>query len=149
VARRCGVVSPYSPILNASWYEKENVTTKLKNLTPNLVVENYKQAVLREFRQVPGVGKSIAEDLWNLGLRSVSDLKNWDPEDLYVRLCAFQGTHIDRCMLYVFRCAVYYASNDIHDPELLKWWNWRDRVLSSQVNPQPLKNSKPFKMKAI
>ncbi len=22
-------------------------------------------------------------------------------------------------MLYVFRCAVYYASNDIHDPELL------------------------------
>ena len=28
-------------------------------------------------------------------------------------------------MLYVFRCALYYASNDIHDPELLKWWNWK------------------------
>jgi len=27
-------------------------------------------------------------------------------------------SHIHR--LYVFRCAVYYASNDIHDPELLK-----------------------------
>ncbi len=24
-------------------------------------------------------------------------------------------------LLYVFRCAVYYASNDIHNPELLKW----------------------------
>jgi hypothetical protein len=108
--------------------KKENMMTTLKNLTPNLLAENDKQAVLREFRQVPGVGKSIAEDLWDLGLRSISDLQNRDPEDLYLRLCALQGTHVDRCMLYVFRCAVYYASNDIHDPELLKWWNWKDRA---------------------
>lgn len=33
---------------------------------------------------------------------------------------------MDRCMLYVFRCAVYYASSEQHDPELLKWWNWKD-----------------------
>jgi hypothetical protein len=100
--------------------------TKLKYLTPNLLAENDKQAALSEFRQVPGVGKSIAEDLWELGLRSVSDLKNQDPEDLHLRLCALQGTHVDRCMLYVFRSAVYYASNDSYDPELLKWWNWKD-----------------------
>ncbi|MBC8473125.1 MAG: pathogenicity locus, partial [Planctomycetes bacterium] len=31
------------------------------------------------------------------------------------------------CMLYVLRCAVYYASNTEHDPDLLKWWNWKDR----------------------
>nr|WP_321429915.1 helix-hairpin-helix domain-containing protein [uncultured Methanolobus sp.] len=29
-------------------------------------------------------------------------------------------------MLYVFREAVYFASNEEHDPELLKWWNWKD-----------------------
>jgi hypothetical protein len=23
---------------------------------------------------------------------------------------------------------VYYASNAEHDPELLKWWNWKDDV---------------------
>ena len=92
----------------------------------NQLNEDDKQAVLKEFRQIPGVGKSIAEDLWNLGLRSVSNLENQDPEALYMRLCAFQGTHVDRCMLYVFRCAVYYASNDVHDAELLKWWNWKD-----------------------
>jgi hypothetical protein len=114
--------------------EKENMTTKLKNLTPNLLDENEKQMVLREFRQIPGVGKRIAEDLWNLGLRSVSDLKNQDPEDLSLRLCALQGTHVDRCMLYVFRCAVYYASNDIHDPELLKWWNWKVRLQQVMAN---------------
>jgi Pathogenicity locus len=105
------------------------MTTKLKKLPPDPVVEDVKRSALTEFRQVPGVGKSIAEDLWNLGLHSVSDLKNQDSEDLYLRLCAFQGTHVDRCMLYAFRCAVYYASNDIHDSELLKWWNWKDTAL--------------------
>jgi hypothetical protein len=33
---------------------------------------------------------------------------------------------VDRCVLYVFRCAVYFASEAEHDPELLKWWNWKD-----------------------
>jgi hypothetical protein len=102
------------------------MTTKLKNSTPDLLVEREKQVVLREFRQIPGVGKSIAGDLWNLGLRSVSDLKNQDAEVLYTRLCTYQGTHVDRCMLYVLRCAVYYASHDVYDAELLKWWNWKD-----------------------
>jgi Pathogenicity locus len=98
----------------------------MRNSTPNQLVENDKQAVLKEFRQIPGVGKSIAEDLWNLGLRSVADLKNQEPEALYMSLCALHRTHVDRCMLYVFRCTVYYASNDTFDAELLKWWNWKD-----------------------
>jgi hypothetical protein len=34
---------------------------------------------------------------------------------------------VDRCLLYVFRCAVYFAEHTRHDPELLKWWNWKDR----------------------
>ncbi len=91
------------------------------------MVTTERTAILKELRVIPGVGKSIAEDLWNLGLRSVQDLKGQDPEELYVRLCAMQGTQIDRCMLYVFRCAIYYASHEQHDPELLKWWNWKDK----------------------
>lgn len=85
-----------------------------------------KQAVMQELMKIPGVGKSIAEDLWNLNIRAADDLKNQNPEILYQRLCAQQGMKIDRCMLYVFRCAVYYASNQVHDPEMLKWWNWKD-----------------------
>ena len=91
------------------------------------MVTTERTAILKELRVIPGVGKSIAEDLWNLGLRSVQDLKGQDPEEMYVRLCAMQGVQIDRCMLYVFRCAVYYASHEQHDPELLKWWNWKDK----------------------
>jgi len=81
---------------------------------------------LQELQQIPGVGKKIADDLWALGIRTVPDMQNQEPEELYLRLCAQKGVHIDRCTLYVFRCAVYYASNKKHDPELLKWWNWKD-----------------------
>ena len=84
------------------------------------------QTILKELQTIPGVGKTIALDLWNLGFRSVQALQGQDPEELYVRQCALQGTQVDRCMLYVFRCAVYYASNEQHDSELLKWWNWKD-----------------------
>jgi hypothetical protein len=91
-----------------------------------------KENRLRHLQQIPGVGKTIAEDLWMLGIRSVRDLKGKDPEILYERLCERQGTRIDRCMLYVLRCAVYYASFDRHNPVLLKWWNWKDRPATSQ-----------------
>jgi hypothetical protein len=70
-----------------------------------------KQSVLKEFEQIPGVGKKISMDLWAMGLRSVKDLKDNSPEKLYCDLCEKQGGHVDKCMLYVFRCAVYYASN--------------------------------------
>ncbi|HET9921203.1 MAG TPA: helix-hairpin-helix domain-containing protein [Ktedonobacteraceae bacterium] len=84
------------------------------------------EAVLKELRQIPGIGKSLARDLWNLGFRSIEELRGQDPEEMYVKQCALQGTQVDRCVLYTFRCAVYYASNEEHDPELLKWWNWKD-----------------------
>jgi len=78
------------------------------------------------FQEIPGVGPSIARDLEDLGLSSLGQLAEADSEELYRRLCALRGCHIDRCVLYVFRCAVYYASHTEHDPELLKWWRWKD-----------------------
>jgi len=86
-----------------------------------------KKTIVKDLQVIPGVGRSIAEDLWELGIRSVSDLKGNDPEKLYARRCIQQGVQIDRCLLYTFRCAVYFASQSKHDPELLKWWNWKDR----------------------
>lgn len=82
--------------------------------------------LIKHFRQIPGVGKEIAHDLIKLGYRSIAELENQDPEKMYDKLCQLQGCHVDRCMLYVFRCAVYYASNTTHDLEKLKWWNWKD-----------------------
>ena len=89
------------------------------------MMEQSKENTLKAFRQIPGVGKSIANDLWNMGFRSLQELKDQDPETMYDKFCELQGTQVDRCMLYVFRCAVYYTSHEQHEPEKLKWWNWK------------------------
>ena len=89
---------------------------KLKNITPE-----------KELMKIPGVGKSITRDLVNIGITSISDLKGKDPGKLYDMSNKFAGVVQDRCLLYVFRCAVYYASVKNHTPEKLKWWNWKDK----------------------
>lgn len=85
------------------------------------------RAVKTELRAIPGVGPSIEKDLLDLGVRRVADLSGADPQRLYDRLCRKRGERIDRCVLYVFRCAVYFAGHERHEPDLLKWWNWKDR----------------------
>ncbi|HRZ50835.1 MAG TPA: helix-hairpin-helix domain-containing protein [Candidatus Paceibacterota bacterium] len=77
--------------------------------------------------KIPGVGPSIAQDLNNIGIRSIFDLKDKDPETLYALSNEFEGAVQDRCLLYVFRCAVYYANHKKPDSDKLKWWNWKDK----------------------
>ena len=84
------------------------------------------RSVIAELSRIPGVGPSIAADLYSLGIREVAELRGRNPESLYAELCRQVGQHVDRCALYVFRCAVYFASEPKPDPELLKWWNWKD-----------------------
>lgn len=88
-----------------------------------------KKSKMHELEKIPGVGKTIAQYFVDIGIQSTQDLKGQKPEELYNRLCIHQGKSIDRCMLYVLRCAIYYASTTDPDPELLKWWNWKDREL--------------------
>ena len=82
--------------------------------------------VLKDLQKIPGVGPSIARDLYDLGIREVAGLKKKNPEKMYAELCRKRGQHIDRCLLYVFRCAVYYASHKKQSPAKLLWWNWKD-----------------------
>ena len=78
---------------------------------------------------IPGIGPSLAKDLRELGYEEVKDLRTEDPETMYSRLNRIRGVRQDPCVLYVFRCAVYYASTKDPDPELLKWWSWKGRTL--------------------
>lgn len=80
-----------------------------------------------ELQNIPGVGKSIAKDLQAIGIYTIEDLIGKDPEKLYQESNQIAGVVQDRCLLYVFRCAVYFAENKKHDPEKLKWWNWKDK----------------------
>ena len=83
---------------------------------------------IKELMQIPGIGKSIANDLYNINIKNIAALKNQSPEELYHLSNQFAGVIQDRCLLYVFRCAVYYATEKTHDAEKLKWWNWKEKV---------------------
>lgn len=82
---------------------------------------------MSDLRLIPGVGKNIEKDLINIGISQISDLIGKNPEELYMKDCEFKGFKEDRCQLYVFRLAVYFAENKHHDAEKLKWWYWKDK----------------------
>lgn len=79
-----------------------------------------------ELQTIPGVGPAMEQDLVRLGYTTLASLAGADPQDMYDRLCALEGCTLDRCVLYVFRCAVYYAETSHPDPQKCKWWNWKD-----------------------
>jgi len=84
---------------------------------------------IKKLMVIPGVGKSIAADLFSIGIKDVNDLKGKDPEILYDLSNKAVGIVQDKCLLYVFRCAVYFANTPEanRNPDLLKWWNWKDK----------------------
>lgn len=88
---------------------------------------NNKKNILKELQTIPGIGKACALDLWNIGITSIADLKNKNPMKLYEKLNAFSGVQNDICILYTFRCAVYFASEKKHEREKLQWWYWKDK----------------------
>ena len=87
-----------------------------------------KRVILKNLQTIPGVGKACSLDLWNIGIRKVSDLAGANPVSLYKRLNEFSGVTHDICMLYTFRCAVYFATEQDHEPEKLQWWYWKDKA---------------------
>jgi len=96
---------------------------------PKQPTDNIKAAAIKDLRRMPGVGISLANDLWNIDIHSVDELRGQDPYKLFDRSNEFAGQVQDRCVLYVFKCAVYFAETPQaqRDPELLKWWNWNDK----------------------
>ena len=89
-----------------------------------------KEQSIKELMTIPSIGKSIATDLWNIGITSINDLIGKDPDVLYDQSNRYAGVVQDRCLLYSIRCAVYFAETtaELRDPEKLKWWNWKDHT---------------------
>lgn len=77
--------------------------------------------------EIPGVGRRIAAVMESLGIRQAVDLRGQDPEALYLRECLMKGYREDRCALYVWRAAMYYADHEEREAEKLNWWYWKDR----------------------
>ena len=81
---------------------------------------------MSDLQTIPGIGLKIEGLLKDVGVTSIEDMRKSDPQQLYCDLCDMKASPVDRCVLYVFRCAKYFVSNEQHNPECLKWWNWKE-----------------------
>ena len=68
-----------------------------------------KETVVAELHQLPGVLEKAAEGLYLLGIRSVADLRDQDPTDMYARLKDRRDFFAEPCMLNAFKIAVRYV----------------------------------------
>ncbi|MDR0839968.1 MAG: helix-hairpin-helix domain-containing protein [Christensenellaceae bacterium] len=76
---------------------------------------------------IPGIGKNMAQHLICAGYPDIASLKGQNPEEVYAKDCLAQGVQVDRCALYCYRLAVYYADNDGRlPPNKQNWWDWKD-----------------------
>jgi hypothetical protein len=80
-----------------------------------------------------------------LGYKSIHDLKQQDAEEIYIRHNDLRGQVQDICMLYTFRCAVYFADTYgyIQESEKLKWWYWMDKEkVDSETKGKEIRKTK-------
>lgn len=87
----------------------------------------------RKLRDLAGVGAATEANLRDLGFRTVEQLAEEDPSDLYVRLGAIEGRRPDPCVLDVFRCIVEQARDPQLAPERRDWWWWSRQRKSGQL----------------
>ncbi len=80
-----------------------------------------------DLKTIPNIGYKTKQSFFNIGITCVEDLKGKNPEELYIKDSEVKGFIEDKCQLYLFRMAVYYADHDKWEEEKLKWWYWKDK----------------------
>lgn len=101
-------------------YHKNSITAKHMAKKENTTMKT-------DLTAIPYVGKKSKQSLNNIGIEYVEDLVGKDPEALYIKDCLAKGFQEDRCQLYLFRMAVYFAEHKHYEEEKLKWWYWKDK----------------------
>lgn len=80
---------------------------------------------MADFQTLASVGPAAAQDLWDLGCRSLADIAQRDPVEMYHKLSRQVGSPLDPCVEDVFRCAIA----QVRDPQLpleqTNWWYWK------------------------
>lgn len=90
---------------------------------------------MSEFQTVPSIGKRFAENLMQLGLYSLKEVKGKDPAKLLDRLEVLMGVWIDPCVEDQFRLVVHYAN---HPESGRNWWDFTsERKLFRQKKGYP------------
>jgi len=90
--------------------------------------------VKTDLKTIPNIGDKTKQSLQKIGINYVEDLKGQNPEDLYFKDCMIKGFQEDKCQLYLFRMAVYYAESPTLEEKKLKWWYWKDKEYPENNN---------------
>src|SRR2546423_14898519 len=84
--------------------------------------------------QIPNVGRSIADDLRSIGIKTPQELVGRDPQQLYDRLCRRTRTRQDPCVLDTFISAVRFMEGARARP----WWHYTpQRKKTASVMSRP------------
>jgi len=84
------------------------------------------------------IGPAMLRDFELLGIRSVAQLAQQDPEKMYAKLGRVARQHQDICVLDVFRAAVAQARNPQLPAEECQWWYWsKKRKDSAEARTTP------------
>ena len=78
----------------------------------------------RKLSDLISVGPAILRDFEILGVRTVPQLAQRNPQRLYESLCRVAPQHQDICCLDVFRAAVAQARAPHLPVEKCQWWYW-------------------------
>lgn len=96
----------------------------------------------RQLKDLAGIGPRMLADFENLGISSVEELRQQNPQQLYERLSALKGVREDPCVLDTFTCAVAQARDPHLPADQCNWWYW-SRVRKGQIPAPPGHSKKP------
>ena len=82
------------------------------------------QTEARRLQDLVSIGPAMMRDLKLLRVRSVSQLAQKNPHQMYRDLCRLTGQRQDICCLDVFTAAVAQAKNPRLPVEQCQWWYW-------------------------
>ena len=78
----------------------------------------------RQLKDLVSVGPATLKDFELLGISSVEQLIDKEPEDLYEEIKKRFEQKIDICLLDVFRVAIEQARNPSLPHEKCQWYYW-------------------------
>lgn len=78
----------------------------------------------RSLADLVSIGPATLGDFALLKIRTVAELAEQEPQNLYDRLCRLTGTRQDPCVLDVFHAAVAQARDPNLPAAQCQWWYW-------------------------
>jgi hypothetical protein len=65
---------------------------------------------VKTFEQIPNIGKKMAEDFRQLGIKTPAELKRKNALTLYNTMCRMTGTRQDPCVLDTYMAAIDFMN---------------------------------------